>query len=172
MYKEKEKKRNTSCAWRPYSHLTDKVNHVRIERTIGFPQLHHFLTLTNWPSQWVTWRVESCHSLDRLAYGWGEFFLQAKKNPTGWQPSSSSTDTYLSTQLLATNHITMVSSVVYVWRQRHGRLSAVPHVPTQCRDCRRLLKRWNLFLAFANRHTTHKRKRSSFKEESRSLYPN
>jgi hypothetical protein len=86
--------------------------------------------------------LDSCHSLDRLAYSWGEFFLQAKKNQQdGNQVARLYTDIYLSTQLLATNHITMGSSVVYVWRQRHGRLSAVPHVPTQCRDCRRLLKR-------------------------------
>lgn len=50
---------------------------------------------------------------------------------------------------LATNHITMGSSVVYVRRQRrHGCLSAILHVATWCRDllrwCCRLSKRMKL----------------------------
>jgi hypothetical protein len=47
--------------------------------------------------------------------------------------------------------------VVYVRRQRHRRLSAVPHVPTQCRDCCPMptsVETMKLIpLLFANRHT-------------------
>jgi hypothetical protein len=50
------KKKKKRCAWRPHSHLADKVNVHVGRRTDDWPSpTSTFLTLTNRASQWFTW---------------------------------------------------------------------------------------------------------------------